>query len=601
MKRMFLVLSMFFIYHMTSAQQNPAVVDSFKAQLSRAKTSEEKVEILGPLSMTLMNTNLSEADRYGALMMQEAELSRKRNLMVKALYYNGLRYSFFVQNKEFIQKAIDYLNKGLTLARQNRLDKESAEGYLYLSTVYTRVPDLDKSLSYTTQAFAIVQTIRDDSLEAATHISYGNVYQLKKERILALRYYLNALRIAEETKKEQSKTLRHDLLRNCYANLSAFYADLKEYDRAIDYSKNAMEELPFTSAPNKEYQEVVDVYNLGNLYVAKKNFDMAIYYFERSIKMADSVKYPPLKMPGYNGLLNQYIISKQPEKALEFFNTRAELKQFINNFGFSHVIDDAYGVIYTQIGKYDTAEYYFTKAAPGFEAKSTPAGKLNFYAHNGELYDKWGKTPKAIEYFLRAKSLADQISNLEWQQNISKELDSLFAKAGDYKQSHFYNTQYIQYKDSLQKLGEQKDLLQMEIADEARRDELRKQEQEEALRKRHNVQYMGITVAIAVVFLLLILMGAFKVSETTIKIMGFFAFIFLFEFIILIADSKIHHMTHGEPLPILAIKIVLIAMLLPLHHWLEHKVVTYLASKKLIIPNRKSIWNNLVKRKPVEH
>jgi hypothetical protein len=104
------------------------------------------------------------------------------------------------------------------------------------------------------------------------------------------------------------------------------------------------------------------------------------------------------------------------------------------------------------------------------------------------------------------------------------------------------------------------------------------------------------------VFTLLVLLGVFQVSEATIKLLGFFAFILLFEFIILIADTKIHHMTHGEPLPILAIKIVLIAILLPLHHWLEHKVVKYLTSRRLIIPTGRSVWKNiLAKRKEVSN
>jgi hypothetical protein len=72
------------------------------------------------------------------------------------------------------------------------------------------------------------------------------------------------------------------------------------------------------------------------------------------------------------------------------------------------------------------------------------------------------------------------------------------------------------------------------------------------------------------------------VPEWTIQALGFISFIFLFEFIILLADQKIHHMTHGEPWKILAIKIVLIAILLPLHHWIEHKVVQRLISKRLI-------------------
>jgi tetratricopeptide (TPR) repeat protein len=520
-------------------------------------------------------------------MNQEAELSRDRKLMVKALYYNGARYSYFLQSKDFLNKSIEFFNKGLTIAKQNKLDKEIATGCIYIASVYIRVPDLDKSLNFAAQASSVVQSIRNDSLQAITHVLYGNIYKAKKERLLALRSYLNALRIAEEKKD-------NDLLRSCYSSLSEFYADIEEYDKAIDYAKLAFDILPFTTLENVKYQRAADIYNLGNLYVGKKDFEMSVYYFEKSISVADSLNYAPLKVPGYNGLLNQYIRAKQPQKALDYFNKSSELKQFINNFGFGHAIDDAYAVIFTQLGKYDSALYYFEKAAPGFEAKSTPASRLGFYAHYAQFYNRSGDTKKAIEYYSKAKNLADEISNLEWQQDLSKELDSLYAQAGDYKQSLFYNRLYTGYRDSLEQLGQEKDLLQMELDNEHQRQARIEREKAEKLRERHNIQYLGITIGIAVVFLLLVLMGAFKVSEATIKIMGFFAFILLFEFIILLADNKIHHWTHGEPLPILGIKIILIAMLLPLHHWLEHRVVTYLASRRLIIPDRKSIWKNIV-------
>lgn len=349
-------------------------------------------------------------------------------------------------------------------------------------------------------------------------------------------------------------------------------------------------------AENIEYNIVVDLFMMGDLYTRKKDFDMAVYYYEKSIKKADSLKYQPLKMPGYSGILRQYIQAKQPQKALAYLNNSADLKQFITNFGAAHVIDNSYAAIYTQMGKYDSAQYYFAKASAGFEKTSTPVSKLSFYQQYADFYTKSGNRPKAIEYYNKAMALADETKDIEWQQRIAKELDTVYALEGNFEKSRLYSNLYHKHKDSLQKLGEEKDLLQMELADEQQRQERIKREEAEALRKKHNVQYMGITIAIAIVFLLLILMGIFKVSETTIKIIGFFAFIFLFEFIILLADAKIHHWTHGEPLPILGIKIILIAMLLPLHHWLEHKVVSYLASRRLITPSGKSFWQRFVNK-----
>ncbi|HVF81120.1 MAG TPA: hypothetical protein VM884_04275, partial [Flavisolibacter sp.] len=291
----------------------------------------------------------------------------------------------------------------------------------------------------------------------------------------------------------------------------------------------------------------------------------------------------------------------QPEKALAFFNNRTDLKKYITSFGLGHVIDHAYGVIYTKLQKFDSAAYFFVKATPGFETNTTPASRVAFYSQYADLYSKSGDVPKAIEYYTKAKALADAMTNLEWQEAVAKELDSLYAKAGDYKQSRLYGNLYHTYKDSLQKLGEQKDLMQAELGDEQQRMERKRKEEIAALERKHTVQYTGISIAIAMVFVLLVAMGIFRVSENTIKVTGFFSFILLFEFIILIADAKIHHWTHGEPLPILGIKIILIAVLLPLHHWLEHTVVSYLASRRLIIPSGKTIWQSIAARKKLHN
>ena len=351
------------------AQQNPAVIDSMKAKLEKAQTSEEKVAILGPLAMTLMNTNIAEADKYGALLNQEAELSRNRSLIVKALLVNGQRYSFFASNKAFVQKSLEYYNRALDVAKKNKLEKETAETLLSLSTLHSSIPDLDKAMNFTTQAFAAVSNLNDDSLKVATYYSFGAVYQLKKERILALRNYLTALRIAEEGKDPL-------LLRSCYTVLSQFYADLKEYDKAIDYLNKASLQLPLiNNMPNKQYNAVVDLFMMGDLYMQKKDFDMSVYFYDSSIRKADQLKFHPLKMPGYRGILRRYIQAKQPDKALAYLNNSHELKRFITNFGAAHVIDNSYASIYTQMGRYDSAAYYFAKAAPQFEATSTSAVK----------------------------------------------------------------------------------------------------------------------------------------------------------------------------------------------------------------------------------
>jgi hypothetical protein len=48
------------------------------------------------------------------------------------------------------------------------------------------------------------------------------------------------------------------------------------------------------------------------------------------------------------------------------------------------------------------------------------------------------------------------------------------------------------------------------------------------------------------------------------------------------------------------IKIGLISVLLPLHHYLEEKVIHYLTSKKLVELNKEAIFSKFVSRKEAE-
>src|SRR5207344_2606187 len=91
-------------------------------------------------------------------------------------------------------------------------------------------------------------------------------------------------------------------------------------------------------------------------------------------------------------------------------------------------------------------------------------------------------------------------------------------------------------------------------------------------------------------------------SKTTIRLLGYVAFISLFEFIIVLIDGFIHRLAHGEPLKIWLIKIVLIALLVPFQHYLEHGLIKFLASRKLIAARNKfsikKLWQNMKKPAP---
>ena len=580
--------------------QEAAAVDSIKQGLAEAKTTKEKAWWLDNLSRTLMNVNQAESEKYGQQLIALAEESRDRKLMVFSYMSNGFRNSYMRGQKSYLEKAIGFFDKALSIARQERMENEIAAAQLQLSEMYLSVPDREKAFKFISEAFSRISTLDDDSLKVEGNITYGNVYLASNDKTLALRHYYTARRLAEEIKADKPalKNRKAILVRNSYLRLSAFYSRIEDYDKAIDYYTLAYKELDNLHDKRTPYQRCIDINALGNLFSAKKNYDLAISYYERSIRMADSLKFSTLKVPGYISLLNQYLRLDQPLKAKNYLESPdgQALQSYLGKLGMGGVISQAYAYIFTEMNQIDSARSHYARALPYFEQKMSENNRLGFYLDLAHFYKKAGETDRAIDYYLKAKEGADKNGLLEITRKAALQLDSLYEKKGDFKQASIYNGIYYQYKDSIEKLNKEKELAQVEAADEQLRQERILREKEENERRKNNIQYMAITLGIVLLFIALVVLGMFKVPAGLIRAIGFFVFLMLFEFIFLVFKKNIHAITHGEPWKDLAFLIALAALLVPLHHWMEHKVMHYLTSHNRLTAAGHHIKNKIFRR-----
>ena len=555
--------------------------DSLKKQLSNAVTDGDKIATLASLSQYYTGINNSLSEQYGQQMLEIGEMSRDRGLMIRSYLFSARRFYEFMGSKEAIDKGLAFSEKALELAKNNHLDGYTATSYIYVARGHRINGENDKALAANNLAVTLATAGNDDSVKVMAYGSLGSTYLARNEKLLAFRNYLAALDIAEQDK-------RYPLLRVVYSSLSDFYSSINDYEKAKDFEfKNER----LQRSQNRRYDLLQTYNNIGALYRYDKQYDMAEKFFEKSIALADSLKFEVFKLNCYLQLVNLYLSNNQFEKGLAYFSSHKELSDFIQRSGMDFFLYQGYGSMYTYVNKLDSAAYYFKLAEPGFETRATKTNKYWFYSTYAYYFNKKGDYDQAIVYWLKAKQLGEDMGNLDYQQESSENLDSLYQKKGDFKNAYHYGSLYNQFKDSLQKMSKEKDLMSLEIDNENRRKEREAKQKEAELTRSHNIQYMGMVVAIAIIFILLVMAGLFRVSKTSIKIMGFFAFIFLFEFIILLADHQIHNWTHGEPWKIMAIKILLIAMLLPLHHWLEEKVIHYLTSQKLIQVRGKHLVN----------
>ena len=569
--------------------QETQLVDSMVKKYQAETDPKQKALIAGKLTLTYNSINPAVADSFGKLCLKYAEYSRDRKTMVKAYSYIGEKFLHRTQRKENIEKSLGYYQQAYNLARESKLDEEMISTLLKMAYLQLIVPDADRAMNYTSQAFALISDKQAyDSLKARCFISYGNVYLVKKEKLLSLRNYLNAQRLAEQLKD-------YTLQRDVFLKLSQFYASVKNYDKAIDYAVLASEKIDPALVFGAPYLRFEDLTYQGRLFIAKKQYELAQAKYDEALKLGDSLNSTPLKVQAYLFTIDLYLSSNKPAEALRYFNSRPEISKFINLVGMGGAIDHINAYAYMEMNKMDSAAFYYNKAQPFYNALSSQV-KLIYSDHYFEFLKKTGQHDKAINLLSELAAIAKNNSDLEWQQKIYKNLDSSYQKLGDFRQAMFYSGLSQQLKDTLQQLAREEDILQLQLQDEdERRERAAKLEQEER-KRRHQYQYLGITIAIAVSIVLLIMLGAFKVSKPAIRIIGFFTFIMLFEFVFLLLKINLYPITEGEPWKDLVAMIVLAACLLPLHHWIEHKVIHYLTNKQLIKVDPKKQFARLLRK-----
>jgi tetratricopeptide (TPR) repeat protein len=577
---------LFLLYGAASySQLQPRVVDSVQQLLAKATTMEEKFRHTAFLSRVMMTMNPLAAEEYGQQLIKLADSSGNRSKMVEAFLVNGERYSYLAGRKDNIVRSVSYYEMALELAKKYKMDSSIVKCYLALSRVNRSLPDYDKALDYCDQARAYSDRLKDDSICAEVYLEYGSVHIGKNEKIKALRNFLDAIRIGEEVKNIY-------LQRDGFNKLSGFYATIGNYDTAIYVQLQSLKLLEKITGPQAVYRKIDELNRVGNLHSSAKNYDNALYYYERALRIADSIKYEPIKPMTYMSIINNYLRADQPQKALDYFNTHPQLKDFLRKVNFGNFIEQSYGFIYLKLGKYDSAKYYYSKVGFFFENDANSSNKYGYYLQMGMLHSKTGEVDKSIDFYLKAKAIADDVGDLDQMSEVVIRLDSLYQKKGDFKQAYAYASLNVKYKDSSDKLGREKELLQIEVEDTKKRVLREQKEQEEIRRRRNNIQYIGITFGIALLFVTLVVLGMFKVSTGLIRAIGFFVFLMLFEFIFLLFKKNIYSITHGEPLKDLAFMIGLAALLVPLHHWLEHKVLHFLTSH-----NRLTAAGHHIKRK----
>jgi tetratricopeptide (TPR) repeat protein len=323
--------------------------------------------------------------------------------------------------------------------------------------------------------------------------------------------------------------------------IGSTYLAAKDYTKAADYLKK---QIPLASADNQK-SLLSRIYNgVACAYGEGKMADSGMLYAQKAVNIdAEQKNYYQLAI-STSTLGENYIADKQYDIALPFL--RRTFDYYQNNKAPSPYMDaylkNDFAEVFLATKVYDSANYYARQAlrvAVPFDVKDQ---SMRAYEYLYKSFEQTNQQDSLNKYFRLAMLTKDSLFNLEKIKNI-------------------------------QALGFREELRQQEIAEE----KLKSEEE-----RKENIQFVLIALGIvSIVVLFLLLSRSFITNTKLIEFFGVVALLIVFEFLNLLLHPFIERVTHHSPVLMLLALVCIAALLVPLHHKVEHW-----ATKKLVEKNK---------------
>jgi hypothetical protein len=572
-----------FFSNPVSGQSNREI--TLQGTIEKAKNDKEKVIALQNLAHYYYS--LKQEDSGDILIDQMillAEKSQDAKLIKTALFENPAFLLTTIHTLDVARQKKKYTERALDYAKRINDAGLMALAYIQLSAFHLNNGNLEGADYFAELANTNAMASGNDTAIILSYLQQGNVSKAMSKVLIALQKYSNALDLSVEKELNGLET-------RVYHAMAQFYKELDKMSKS--------RELLFKSiALNQKLNNakgLMDDYMMMAKMCESDHSSCERIYLQNARHLADSLNEIEVQMEckrlNFYSLFDKYT-SDSMFRALE---ADKDLKTYFRNFGPGN-LDWVYGQIFlydVNKGKEDSAVYYFNRAEDSLYKTLVMSRKKNFILELAIANSKHN-IPAAIINYKNLLNLHEKTLSWSGMAESSAELMKLYEFSGDYRKAYEYNKLFDEYNTKYAEQSRKNDVdlltLENDRKEKARELELAL----EAQKRSYNLQYLFIAVIIISLFTVLAMMGLYKVSRKTIRMVGFFTFLLLFEFIILLSKKWMTQFTHGTPWQDLLFMLMLAFFMLPLHHWLEHQVIDYLTTRDLLKGHK-----NEVTRHPV--
>jgi Tfp pilus assembly protein PilF len=387
--------------------------------------------------------------------------------------------------------------------------------------------NIDTALQLAHRGMILAQNAGFVRGEAVCKARLGQAYGILGNDPKSLGYLIQALKIADSAKYQEALSI-------CYSGLGAVYSSQEDVSMALYYDLKSLE---IADIPSKKLTSYL---NIGDDYEKLNKLDSAKYFTNLAFDAATELNEREGQSIAYNNLGNVFLKMNQHEVAMA--NYKLALSSLDAGQHYQTVCETTLGLakIFMKQGREDSALYY---AKRSFEA-----AQLNDYA------------PGILK---SGTFLADYYRR-------NKVVDSAYA----------YLTHVIALKDSMYSQERTNQIRNMAFEEKMRQQELELRNAVQLRERKMNIQFAIIAVTVVSFLIVFFLLSqSIIVNEKWVRFLGILALLLVFEFINLLIHPWLADITQHSPALMLLGMVAIAALIIPMHHRMEHWVSSKLVSK----------------------
>jgi len=315
------------------------------------------------------------------------------------VYINKLFQSINNDPNNILKKALEFYDANFEILN----NKYKSEILYIISYTSWAIGDYRKAILFSQY------NIENKYTEHGVIYSYkilGNIAVDSEKYSDGLDYYNQGLNLAISSNLEEDYS-------DFYNNIGSIYSDIKDYDRSINYFNIALKYVKGNS-PNDSIMMI----NLGEAYIHKKDYQLALEYLESGKKILTNYKA---------GFLSAYLNS-------------------------------AFGKYYKAVENYGKAIQSILKSNEIYRKTNTEYRSISDYILLSDIYGAIGSNEKEIDFLLKAFDLSKAYDDFSNAAKVASLLAEKLTLKGKSDKASFYYKVYHDYTKKREKIMQKQKL-----------------------------------------------------------------------------------------------------------------------------------------------